>query len=116
MLLSLARPLRRALRGECPYFIYGSRVQRLAAQNMDYVRLELDHNQRLKADYGDLKTDGREEEWVRARTDPHCKPWESTRTRWSGGKRFQVRTNLGLKDNPHLIRFGGHEIGDLSGR
>ncbi len=33
---------------------------------------------------------GREEEWMRARTDPHCKPWESTRTRWSGGKRFQV--------------------------
>jgi len=64
VLLSLARPLWIALNGGCPYFLYGSRVQRLAAQNMDYIRIELDHNERLRADYGRLETDGPDEEWT----------------------------------------------------
>ena len=75
VLLSLARPLWTALNGGCPYFIFGSRAQRLAAQNMDYIRLELDHNERIRADYDPsarrtadsgqgLKTDGAEEEWT----------------------------------------------------
>ena len=63
-LLAVARPLWIALRGECPYFLYGSQVQRLAAQNMDYVRLELDHNERIRADYGPVETSGREEQWT----------------------------------------------------
>jgi len=64
VLLSLARPLWRALHGACPYFIYGSRVQRLAAQNMDYVRLELDHNERITQDYGEVGVSGAEDAWV----------------------------------------------------
>jgi len=63
-LLALARPLWVALGGGCPYLLYGSQVQRLAAQNMDYVRLELDHNERIRADYGPIETHGREEEWT----------------------------------------------------
>ena len=64
VLLTLARPLRQALQGECPYFIYGSRVRKLAAQNMDYLRLELEHNRRLHADYGDLSTSGAQDSWT----------------------------------------------------
>ena len=44
VLLALARPLYRLVQGDVPYFIYGSQVQKLAAQNMDYVRIELEHN------------------------------------------------------------------------
>ena len=64
VLLALARPLLRTLSGEVPYWIYGAQVQKLAAQNMDYVRLELQHNARIRADYGELKTDGAEEVWT----------------------------------------------------
>jgi hypothetical protein len=64
VLLALARPLYRALRGEVPYFIYGSAVQKLAAQNMDYVRIELEHNPRVAGDYGELTVDGPETEWT----------------------------------------------------
>jgi len=64
VLLALARPLYRALRGEAPYFIYGSQVQKLAAQNMDYVRLELEHNPRIAGDYGDPEVMGAETEWT----------------------------------------------------
>jgi len=64
VLLALARPLYRALTGKVPYFIYGSRVQVLAAQNMDYVRLELEHNPRLLCDYGALSVDGPGEVWT----------------------------------------------------
>lgn len=64
VLLGLARPLKRALEGRAPYFLYGSQVRRLAAQNMDYVRLELQHNARIRADYGEVETDGSQHEWV----------------------------------------------------
>ncbi len=63
VLLTLARPLRRALRGEAPYFIYGSQVQKLAAQNMDYVRLELENNPRIGGDYGEPAVSGAQAEW-----------------------------------------------------
>lgn len=64
VLLALARPLHRTLNQEVPYWVYGSGTQRLAAQNMDYVRLELEHNERLRCDYPDLRIDGEETEWV----------------------------------------------------
>jgi len=65
VLLALARPLYRALGGEAvPYFIFGSQVQKLAAQNMDYVRLELEHNPRLRADYGGLEVTGTQTLWT----------------------------------------------------
>jgi predicted phage terminase large subunit-like protein len=64
VLLTLARPLRRALNGECAYFLYGSQVQKLAAQNMDAVRLELEHNARLRADYGPCEVSGPREAWT----------------------------------------------------
>jgi predicted phage terminase large subunit-like protein len=64
VLLALARPLRRALRGEAPYFIYGSQVQKLAAQNMDYLRLELEHNPRIAGDYGQPQVGGSQTEWT----------------------------------------------------
>jgi len=63
-LLALARPLYRALRSEAPYFIYGSQVQKLAAQNMDFVRLELERNPRIAGDYGDIEVSGAEAEWT----------------------------------------------------
>jgi len=64
VLLALADPLRRALSGRAPYFLYGSQVQRLAAQNMDYVQLELRHNPRLRSDYGELEVTGSQTEWT----------------------------------------------------
>ncbi len=63
-LLAMARPLHRALAGEVPYFLYGSQVQKLAAQNMDYVRLELEHNPRLHSDYGQPEVQGSQTEWT----------------------------------------------------
>ena len=64
VLLALARPLYRLLQGRVPYFIYGSQVQKLAAQNMDYVRLELEHNHRLHGDYGLPQVRGGQEAWL----------------------------------------------------
>jgi len=67
VLLTLARPLHRTLRDRVPYFLYGSQVQKLAAQNMDYVRLELENNPRIRGDYGELEVTGSQTEWrVRA--------------------------------------------------
>ena len=64
VLLALARPLRRALEGGAPYFVYGSQVQKLAAQNMDCVRLELEHNPRLRSDYDEPEVSGTQTEWT----------------------------------------------------
>jgi predicted phage terminase large subunit-like protein len=64
VLLALARPLWRTLRGELPYVVYGSQVQKLAAQNMDYVRLELEYNPRIRADYGDVEVRGSQAVWT----------------------------------------------------
>jgi len=64
VLLSLARPLYRALNGKSPYFLYGSQVRKLAAQNMDYVRLELENNPRLHSDYGEPEVEGPRGEWT----------------------------------------------------
>ena len=74
VLLSLARPLRRALSGECPYFIYGSLVQKLAAQNMDYVRLELEYNERIRADYGEIEVEGAADSWALELERPNGQP------------------------------------------
>jgi hypothetical protein len=63
VLLALARPLWRTLSGQCPYFIFGSQVQKLAAQNMDYIRLELEHNPRIHADYGVPDVSGPQAQW-----------------------------------------------------
>ncbi|NLG64571.1 MAG: hypothetical protein GX537_03085 [Actinobacteria bacterium] len=63
VLLALARPLYRTLRREVPYWIYGAGVQQLAAQNMDYVRIELEHNPRIAADYPGLRCEGTETDW-----------------------------------------------------
>jgi predicted phage terminase large subunit-like protein len=64
VLLALARPLWRLLRGGVPYFIYGSQAQKLAGQNMDCVRLELEHNPRLRSDYGMPELHGSQEAWA----------------------------------------------------
>ncbi|MGD2174993.1 MAG: hypothetical protein PVJ27_06285 [Candidatus Brocadiaceae bacterium] len=64
VLLTLARPLHRALRGDAPYFIYGSQVQKLAAQNMDCLRLELEHNPRIQGDYGEPDVEGSQARWT----------------------------------------------------
>ena len=64
VILAMARPLKRALEGLCPYFIFGSQVQLLAAQAMDYIRIELEHNARIRSDYGEVRVNGGEEEWV----------------------------------------------------
>ncbi len=64
VLLTLARPLHRALRDGVPYFIYGSQVQKLAAQNMDYVRLELEYNPRIGGDYAEPQVAGPQAEWT----------------------------------------------------
>ena len=64
VLLALARPLRRLLHGECPYLIFGSQVQRLAAESMDYVRLELEHNGRIRGDYAAPQVEGSETRWT----------------------------------------------------
>jgi len=64
VMLALARPLYRTLNDTVPYFAYGSQVQKLAAQNMDYVRLELTHNARILADYGPLEVRGPQTCWT----------------------------------------------------
>ncbi len=64
VLLCLARPLWRALNEGVPYLLYGSQVQKLAAQNMDYVRLEIEHNPRIHADYGEPEVEGPQDGWT----------------------------------------------------
>ena len=53
---------------------------------------------------------GREEDWVRARTEPRRTPWESTRMRWNGGKRFQVHEHRMSDGNLIVI------VTDVTGR
>jgi len=62
-LLALARPLRCILRGECPYVLFGSQVQKLAAYNMEFIRVELDRNARIRCDYGAVSTGGPHDAW-----------------------------------------------------
>jgi predicted phage terminase large subunit-like protein len=93
VLLTLARPLYRALRGEAPYFIYGSQVQKLAAQNMDYVRLELEHNPRIRGDYGALEVRGPQSEWTVALA------------RRRGSSKFEA---FGIGMSPRGRRHGEH--------
>jgi len=64
VMLALARPLWRMLGGQCPYILFGSQVRTLAAQNMDYLRLELEHNPRIRCDYGPLRVEGPESCWT----------------------------------------------------
>ncbi len=64
VLLTLARPLYRCLRGEVPYFLYGSQVRKLAAENMDCVRLELEHNPRIRGDYDPSRPEGSQNCWT----------------------------------------------------
>ncbi len=64
VLLTLARPLHRVLTGQAPYLIFGSQVQKLAAQNMDCVKLELEHNARLHGDYGEPEISGPSDRWT----------------------------------------------------
>jgi predicted phage terminase large subunit-like protein len=100
VLLTLARPLWRALREQVPYFVYGSQVQKLAAQNMDYVRLELEHNPRLHGDYGEPQVDGAQTEWtVRL---PHGR----------GSSKFEA---FGIGMSPRGRRHGEHRPGEFIG-
>lgn len=64
VLLSQARPLYRIANREVPYIIFGALVQGLAAQMMDFVKMELLHNRRLRADYGEIRVDGTKEKWI----------------------------------------------------
>jgi len=64
VLLALARPLWRILHRRVPYVLFGSQAQALAAQTMDFVRLELDHNPRIRGDYGAMRTKGSEAAWT----------------------------------------------------
>ena len=99
VLLSLARPLQRALNGECPYFIYGSLVQKLAAQNMDYIRLELEHNERIRADYQSPDIAGSEAEW-----QMHARERRGARGRWTiTDCKFEA---FGIGMSPRGRRYG----------
>lgn len=105
VLLSMARPLYRALRREVPYVIFGSLVQRLAAQLMDFVRLELEHNERLRCDYGELRVEGSEEEWV---VDLPKAAERNARGQWAvrwGSVKFQA---FGTGMTPRGVRHGPH--------
>jgi len=93
VLLTLARPLWRALRGEVPYFIYGAQVQKLAAQGMDCVRLELEHNPRIGGDYGDLDVRGNQADW------------KVRMARRDGETRFEA---FGIGMSPRGRRHGEH--------
>jgi hypothetical protein len=64
VILTLAWPLYLILTRQVPYIIFGALVQTLAAQLMHFVRVELESNQRIRADYGDLRVDGAEDDWV----------------------------------------------------
>lgn len=100
VLLSLARPLRRLLSRDVPYLIYGAQGLTLAAQIMDYLRIEIDHNPRIRADYGELVTEGPEEAWTvdlgRTERDDHGR-WALREARVEGfgigmsprGRRFR---------------------------
>jgi hypothetical protein len=93
VLLTLARPLYRALQCRVPYFIYGSQVQKLAAQNMDYVRLELEHNPRLRSDYGPAEVSGAQSEWT------------VSRAAQDGSTKFEA---FGIGMSPRGRRHGEH--------
>jgi len=101
VLLTLARPLYRALHDGVPYYLYGSQVQKLAAQNMDYVRLELEHNPRLHGDYGVPEVRGPHDQWT--------VEWP----RSGGSTRFEA---FGIGMSPRGRRHGEHRplefIGD----
>ncbi len=64
VLLTLARPLRQALEGGTPYLIYGSQVQKLAAQNMDGGRREVERNPRSRGDDGEVEVSGLQTAWT----------------------------------------------------
>jgi len=101
VLLALARPLREVLARRLPYALYGARVQRLAAQNMDYVRLELEGNPRIKCDYGALTTEGEENEWVV--TLPKVR---NEKGQWA--LRAAKMEAFGIGMSPRGRRFGEH--------
>jgi len=64
VLCSLADPLYRTLGRLRRYFLYGSQVQGLAVDLMDFVRVELEHNPRVRCDYGEIRVDGPEDAYV----------------------------------------------------
>ncbi|MFW6189045.1 MAG: hypothetical protein ACOC7T_01310 [Planctomycetota bacterium] len=107
VLLALARPLRRALAGETPYFVYGSQVRKLAAQNMDYVRLELEHNRRLHADYGRPRVEGRQAGWT---VRLPGRPEEGAHRR--GSVKFEA---FGIGTSPRGRRHGEHRPSEFVG-
>lgn len=61
---SLGDPLYFICNGVRKYMLYGSIVQGLAVDLMDFVRIELEHNARLRCDYGDLNVEGPEDAFV----------------------------------------------------
>jgi len=64
VLLALARPLRLILEGACPFILFASQVQKLAAHTMSFLRLELENNPRIRCDYGEVEVTGPQEEWT----------------------------------------------------
>ncbi len=96
-LLALALPLKGILDRQRPYVLYGSQVQKLAAQTMDFLRLELDHNARIRSDYGPLSTEGSETCWTVEFASP------------PGGERFRFKAcrleAFGIGMSPRGRRF-----------
>ena len=77
VLANLGVSLRRCLSGRTPFDLQGAMVLKLAMQNMDYIRIELEHNARIRADYGDLRVDGPAEAWVCEFPDAAERPFAS---------------------------------------
>ena len=113
-LLARARTIWRILNQRTPFAIFGSAAQLLAAQNMDAIRIELQSNPRIRADYGEQRIDGAEEEWTvefASQTAPDgTKRYRATRLQ-AFGTGMQVRGKLFGADRPH--DFLGDDLEDL---
>ncbi len=100
VLLSLAKPLKLILDRAVPFIVFGSQVQLLAAQLMDYVRIELEHNPRIRADYGTIRVDGPAEAWVAHLPKPRVKgQFSRTSVKCQG---------YGIGMSPRGVRHGEH--------
>jgi len=78
VLKSLADPVRRTVDGDRKYFLFGSVVQGLAVDLMDFARVELEQNPRIRCDYGEIRVDGSEEDFTVEI------PGRKQTTRWEG--------------------------------
>jgi len=63
---NLARTLWRICQRDWHFVIVGARSEDVAAENMHFIRVELEHNARISADYGEAvaKVRGPDEDWI----------------------------------------------------